>query len=149
THDHMEVEAAFVEADVSLFVVVPRMMNDVQRKAVRGSSETPLIPVNAPNPPHVYVPDLAEGSGGWLMQGYSEQGLQAAVEVVFQTLKTRYTLGFYPQSGGEPGTSRRLVVHIANPRVEEVLPGAFVRYRRQYIVPRIETATAHKTLPQR
>jgi hypothetical protein len=50
-------------------------------------------------------------------------------------LKKRYTLGYYPNPGGTPGSIRGIEVRIRNQQIDEILPGAFLVYRNRYRVP--------------
>jgi hypothetical protein len=63
------------------------------------------------------------------------EGIQPAVEHMIQMLKTRYTLGFYPNPAGKPGSIRRIDLQLKNKEIEGGMPGTVLAFRNRYRVP--------------
>jgi len=85
------------------------------------------------------VDQLAAESGGLVVDVKKPERIEPAVERMIQILKKRYTLGYYPNPGGTPGSIRGIEVQIRNQQIDEILPGAFPVYRNRYRVPPLET----------
>jgi hypothetical protein len=115
-----QVERAVIESEVALFGIHPKSLALRPIQIYAGT---------------VDVEKLAANSGGFVVHLRRPEGIQAAVESLFQILKTRYTLGFYPASAGKPGSTRHLSIRLKNNQIEAALPGAILRYRKQYRVP--------------
>jgi VWFA-related protein len=113
-----DVEKALLQSEVTLIGV---------RRGIRLYGPDDSSPLN--------VDQLAEESGGFMINLHSPNGYQAAFEALIQILKTRYTLGFYPNSAGKPDSIRHLTVRLRNSELQAALPGAMLRYRTQYRVP--------------
>lgn len=121
-------ESEVLESDVALFVV---------RLPSRAEEEGRSL--------HAWISSLADYSGGLVITSNSRLGIQSSVELIFDILKARYTLGFYPHHPGKPGSTRRIIVRLTNDEIHRVMPGAFVRYKRQYTVPDPDTREAGGT----
>jgi len=118
-----EVERQLVGSEVALFAI--------------GVPVT--VPPELRYPRSVIVDRLAEESGGFMVIVHRLDGFRTAFESLIQILKSRYTLGFYPNTAGKPGSVRHLTVRLKNRGVEEALPNVMLRYRKQYVVPRDKT----------
>ena len=90
------------------------------------------------------VDELAEGSGGLVMDVTRPEGIQTSVEHMIQMLKTRYTLGFYPNPAGKPGSIRKIEVRLKNEDIKLGLPDTVLGYRNRYRVPPIEKPKANR-----
>jgi VWFA-related protein len=118
------VEQALLQAEVALFGIRP----------------VPALTSAGHNPKSRFVDvgRLAGESGGFMVDVPKPEGIQSAVESLIHTLKTRYTLGFYPSTAGKPDSIRRLKVRLKNSALQAALPGAVLRYRTQYKVPPLD-----------
>jgi hypothetical protein len=136
-------EKALLESEVSLFVIrVPGWegTNYFNRKHLEQLVSMGYLP-------DIFAVDrLASQSGGFVMDVERPEGIQAAVEHMFQMLKTRYTLGFYPNPPGKPGSIRRLEIRLKNNDIERTMQGAILGYRNRYRVP-AETAKPFRSAP--
>lgn len=92
------------------------------------------------------VVPLATATGGVVFDVQRPDGIQPAVESLFRLVRSRYTLGFYPDPPGRPGSTRRLEVRLKNGNADSAPAGTFLTYRTQYRVPRDEGATS-RTVP--
>jgi len=81
------------------------------------------------------VDDLAAASGGLVMDVKRPEGIQPSVEHMIQMLKTRYTLGFYPNPKGTPGSVRRIDLQLKNVAIGRGMPGTILAFRNRYRVP--------------
>jgi Ca-activated chloride channel family protein len=77
----------------------------------------------------------ATASGGVVLNVFRKEGMQIAVEHLIQMLRTRYTLGFYPNPPGKPASIRQLKVQPNNDQIKSILPGTIVTFRNRYRVP--------------
>lgn len=85
------------------------------------------------------VDQLASASGGVVLDVKRPEGIEAAIEKTIQILKTRYTLGFYPNPPGKPGSIRKIELRLKTGDIVRAMPGAILGYRNRYRVPPLET----------
>ena len=118
-----EVERSLLQSEIALF----------------GIREGIVVRTDAIDPKSVDVDRLAVESGGFMINLHSPNGYQAAFESLIKILKTRYTLSFYPNTAGKPGSTRHLKVRLKNTELQTALPNVVLRYRTKYVVPREKT----------
>lgn len=124
------VEKKLLESEIALFSIHVVW----HLRQTRALAQEACPPKEAA-PWSVDVYKLAADSGGFIVDVHKPESVQSAVESLFQILKTRYTLGFYPNPPGEPGSIRRIEVRLKNDQIERILPGAFLNFRSRYRVP--------------
>ena len=75
-----------------------------------------------------YLNELAAATGGRVFRPDSTPGgLTAAFEGIAEELRRQYSIGYYPQTEGEPGQRKQIRVRVARPKL-------VVRSRDSYIV---------------
>jgi VWFA-related protein len=82
-----------------------------------------------------FVPLVVEESGGALIDVHKEDGVEPALDSLLHLLKTRYTLGYYPSDGAEPGSLRKLEVQLA-PQARARFSDHIILSRNSYVTPR-------------
>jgi hypothetical protein len=78
---------------------------------------------------------MAKTSGGFILDVPNPAKVDAAMVSLIKTLKSRYTLGFYPRAGGQPGAIRDIQVRLKNPSQQKSLSRAKLQYRLRYRLP--------------
>ena len=74
-----------------------------------------------------YLEELARNSGGRIFEARDSYNLDAAFASIAEELRRQYSLGYYPESSGQPGERRSI-------RVRVLRPNLAVRTKSSYIV---------------
>jgi VWFA-related protein len=74
-----------------------------------------------------YLETLAQNSGGRSFEADSLYNLEAAFSGIAEELRRQYSIGYYPESVGQPGERRRITIRVNRPNV-------VVRARNSYVV---------------
>jgi Ca-activated chloride channel homolog len=74
-----------------------------------------------------YLEELARNSGGRVFEANANRNLTAAFSGIAEELRRQYTLGYYPEDGGQPGQRKQIRVRVNR-------PNAVVRAKNSYIV---------------
>lgn len=90
---------------------------------VRGSGQSPEEYARGKQ----YLGELASLSGGRIFEADTTYNLDAAFRSIAEELRRQYSLGYYPESGGEAGTRKRIRVRVKRRNL-------VVRTKRSYIV---------------
>lgn len=80
------------------------------------------------------------------MDTFGKSGIHKALVTLFQILRARYTVGFYPQASGKPGSTRRIRMRLKHDSGQDskTPTGFYLRYRQKYVVPRAENQAGSK-----
>lgn len=78
---------------------------------------------------------MARTSGGFITDVPSLRDFEPALESLIKFLKSRYTLGFYPHSGGSAADSREIIVRVKNTNRQKDLSRAKLHFRQRYQLP--------------
>jgi Ca-activated chloride channel homolog len=84
-----------------------------QRAALEGSGFSPIDYMRA----DAYLHKLAKQSGTSLHPAADINELDQAVVSIVAELHNEYSLGYYPQTMGQPGQSRRIEVRVSQPQL--------------------------------
>lgn len=74
-----------------------------------------------------YLEDLAQNSGGRQFEAQSLYNLEAAFSGIAEELRRQYSLGYYPETVGNPGDRKQI-------RIRVMRPAVVVRAKNSYIV---------------
>ncbi|MEZ5308168.1 MAG: VWA domain-containing protein [Pyrinomonadaceae bacterium] len=74
-----------------------------------------------------FLTELASLSGGRMFEADTTQNLDMAFRSIAEELRRQYSLGYYPETAGDPGTRKRINVRVRGTNL-------VVRTKRSYIV---------------
>jgi hypothetical protein len=77
-----------------------------------------------------YLQTLADNSGGRMFEADTTTNLDTAFAGIAEELRRQYSIGYYPESPGEPGDRKSIKIQIL------AHPGVVVRAKRNYVVKR-------------
>jgi len=80
-----------------------------------------------------YLQTLADNSGGRMFEADTSTNLETAFAGIAEELRRQYSIGYYPESPGEPGDRRSIRIQVPTH------PGVVVRAKRNYVVKRLRT----------
>ena len=80
-----------------------------------------------------YLQTLADNSGGRMFEADTSTNLETAFAGIAEELRRQYSIGYYPESPGEPGDRRSIKIQVPTH------PGVVVRAKRNYVVKRLRT----------
>lgn len=89
-----------------------------------------------------YLEDLSRTSGGRAFDARSLYNVDAAFLGIAEELRRQYSIGYYPEKGGEVGQRKQI-------KVRTNLQGAVVRAKSSYIVGEIDTNSTAARQPPR
>ena len=75
----------------------------------------------------IYMSTLADRTGGQLYNAGREQSIAKAFALVAEALRWQYSLGYYPQPPGEPGTRHKVKVRVNRSKVAVKAKQSYVR----------------------
>jgi VWFA-related protein len=77
-----------------------------------------------------YLQTLADNSGGRMFEADTTTNLDTAFAGIAEELRRQYSIGYYPESPGEPGDRKSIRIQVL------AHPGVVVRAKRNYVVKR-------------
>jgi len=81
-----------------------------------------------------YLQTLADNSGGRMFEADTTTNLDTAFAGIAEELRRQYSIGYYPESPGEPGDRKSIRIQVPTH------PGVVVRAKRNYVVKRARTS---------
>jgi VWFA-related protein len=133
-----KINKKLLESEISLFAIL-------SPSHAAGVSNG-LVGYQEAEPGTVFAEEFVGESGGFVMDTFGKSGIHKALVTLFQILRARYTVGFYPQASGKPGSTRRIRMRLKHDSGQDskTPTGFYLRYRQKYVVPRAENQAGSK-----